>query len=209
MFAIPLQSERVRFCPMRDIDFNKYLGWLNDPEVTKYLTTVRNGASEEQARDYIRRMDASNKDTLFAIIDRVEGKFIGTTRVAVDWVARSARMGLMIGDKSYWGKGYGTEIRELHLWYIFIILFLKRALGSPDPENIGIVKTLQRVGFRKVGKGIDTFGKPFDRYELTLKEYLKMHPTYINAIPTKVGAELGLWKEKRKGKYSGKMGEPG
>lgn len=205
MFAVPLQGERIRFCPMREVDFYTYLGWLNDPEVTKYLDTVRNGISEEGARDYIHLMDASNKDTLFAIIDRVEGKFIGTTHLTIDWTNNSSATGIMIGDKSYWGKGYGTETRELQLWYIFIILFLKKATACPNPEHIGVVKTLQRSGFKRVGKGTDMFGKPVDKYELTMKQYLKMHPSYIDAIPARQGRVLGLWRSEYKGRYKGAM----
>lgn len=175
MFAKTLYSERIKTCPMNEVDFDTYLGWLNDREITRFLTTVRNGISYEDAKEYIKRVDASNNEVQFALIDRVTGKFIGTAHVVADWETGTAYWGSMIGEKSYWGKGYGTEIKGLLAYYIFSILLLKKIDTRPEPKHIASVKTIERNGFRKVGKSTDKFGEPVDIYELTSEEYFKMH----------------------------------
>ncbi len=178
MLATPQYSKRLKACPMSEVDFDTYLGWLNDPEVTKFLTTVRNGISYEDAKEYIKRVDASNDEVQWAIMIRATGKFIGTCHITIaDLEKGLAYWGSMIGERSYWGKGYGTEIKGLMAYYIFKILRLKKIDTRPEPSNIGSVKTIERNGFRKVGKSIaKVFGVPVDVYELTSEEYFKMHP---------------------------------
>ena len=160
---------------MEEVDFETYLGWLNDSKITEYLTTVRNGISRGGAKEYLRRVEASGNEVQFALIDRVKGRFIGTAHVVVDYEKDTAYWGSMIGEMSYWGKGYGTEIKGILAYYIFIVLGINKIDTRPEPGHIASVKTIQRNGFRKVGTDTDSFGKPVDIYELTREEYLRQH----------------------------------
>lgn len=50
----------------------------------------------------------------------VEGLCIGQCALfGVNWVARTAELGITIGDKKYWGQGHGRESVNLLVHYAF------------------------------------------------------------------------------------------
>ena len=62
----------------------------------------------------------------FAIFTH-DGKFIGTADYReVDHVKRSCTVGVTIGDKNYWEKGYGTDALSVLAEYLFNRLNLRR-----------------------------------------------------------------------------------
>lgn len=175
MYAIRLQSERVRTCPMWEVDFNKYLEWLNDPAVIRFLTTIGNGTTPEEARQYIDRVNASDSDVLFAIIDKVGGKFIGTVHFYVNWARKEGGFGIMLGDTSFWGQGYGTEVFKLLTYYGLVILFLKRLIIGVDSKQTASLKYIHHCGYKRISGA-----NGLQMYKMTQKQYLNLHPGYIN-----------------------------
>jgi RimJ/RimL family protein N-acetyltransferase len=50
----------------------------------------------------------------------VDGLCIGQCALfGVNWVARTAELGITIGDKKYWGQGHGRESVNLLVHYAF------------------------------------------------------------------------------------------
>ena len=56
-------------------------------------------------------------------------------------------MGLFIGDKSCWNKGYGTEVMRLLLQHGFGTLNLNRIFLRVDTENLGGIRAYEKAGF--------------------------------------------------------------
>jgi RimJ/RimL family protein N-acetyltransferase len=46
--------------------------------------------------------------------------------MSIYWRSRSARTGLILGDRSAWGKGYGSEVVQLRALYAFRELGVER-----------------------------------------------------------------------------------
>lgn len=123
---------------------DRYLGWLNDEEVTRYLDV--HSATKEGLVDFIRDMKRSDRDILFAI--RVSGEFIGTSHLGpIDWKMNTAPIGLMIGNKGYWGKGCATEVFKLVLRYAFESLKLKEVTAGVDITHHRSIRALRKAGF--------------------------------------------------------------
>ena len=50
---------------------------------------------------------------------------------------------------SYQRKGIGSEIVESLIDYLFNEMLIQKIIAKADPENIGSIKVLKRLGFRK------------------------------------------------------------
>lgn len=148
-----ITGEKVYLRCMEESDVEgPYLDWLNDEEVTRYLTGVRRSpATTEYLLDYIQSMARSDEDILFAIHDVESKEFIGTSHFGpIDWRNRTAVFGIMVGNRRYWGKGYGTEAITLVLHYAFRILELHKVTAG-----IAAIHQPSITAFKKAGFGIE------------------------------------------------------
>ena len=68
----------------------------------------------------------------------------------INWTARSAEVGLFIGDRSCWNKGYGTEVKLLRLG--FETLNLNRVFLRVDEANLGGIRACEKAGFIHEGR---------------------------------------------------------
>jgi RimJ/RimL family protein N-acetyltransferase len=71
---------------------------------------------------------------------------------AVDHINRSAMLGLVIGEKEYWGQGYGTEATRLLVDYGFSLLNLNSIMLGCFAFNTRALRCYEKVGFRVIGR---------------------------------------------------------
>lgn len=87
----------------------------------------------------------------FAI--EADGKLIGDCGVwNFDNTARSASIGIAIGDREYWGRGYGREAVGLLLDYAFVHRNLNRVWLSVNASNERAVRAYEACGFTEEGR---------------------------------------------------------
>ena len=101
----------------------QYMSWLNDHEVNRYMFAGRLPLSREEVylpdgRNSIRFAIFSNllfdasRDVFLE--DNEYTNYIGTASInTIDWIARRAEIGYMIGEKKYWGDGLATNVVSL------------------------------------------------------------------------------------------------
>lgn len=65
--------------------------------------------------------------------------------------SQSAEMGILIGEKDYWSKGFGTEAVRLILDYGFTVLGLHNIMLSTYGYNERSIQAYMHAGFRMVG----------------------------------------------------------
>tara|TARA_Y100000815_G_C13014241_1_gene376747 strand:+ start:182 stop:505 length:324 start_codon:yes stop_codon:yes gene_type:complete len=63
---------------------------------------------------------------------------------------REAELGIMIGDKGYWGKGYGTDIVKTLLTHLFLDIALDRVYLHTLAWNYRAQASFEKAGFKKV-----------------------------------------------------------
>jgi len=128
--------------------------WINDPEVTRFLSfhllpysRLKERAWYEQAA----RGD-SRDEVHFAIVLREGDRYIGNTALfAIDWRHRRAGFGIMIGEQDCWDQGYGTEATRLLLGLAFRQLGLHKVWLHVDADNERAIRAYTRAGFRREG----------------------------------------------------------
>lgn len=172
-----LEGEKIFLRPLslKDIS-DKYLFWLNDPQVNQYNSHAIFPYTIEQLKDYVKGIDNKSKVVL-AICDQKSGKHIGNISLQnIDWVARSAEFAILIGDKEFWGKKIGEEAGKLIIDYGFTRLNLNRIHCGTSSENIGMQKLAAKLGMEPEGIRIQAMYKN-GKYADAL-EYGILKPNY-------------------------------
>jgi RimJ/RimL family protein N-acetyltransferase len=102
-----------------------------------------------------------------------DGKHIGNcTCYDIDDMTAEAQVGIMIGDRDYWGKGYGTDAMSCLVDYLFMYTDLKRAYLKTLEWNARAQLSFKKCGFTTCGN-IDQDGKHFIVMELTRPNWEK------------------------------------
>jgi diamine N-acetyltransferase len=70
----------------------------------------------------------------------------------INWRIHSAEVGIFIGDKTEWNKGYGTEVMRLLLQHGFENLNLNRIFLRVDEHNLGGIRCYEKAGFIHEGR---------------------------------------------------------
>jgi RimJ/RimL family protein N-acetyltransferase len=82
----------------------------------------------------------------------VEGRHIGNLGLhKIDQVHRKAEVGIVIGEPTFWSKGFGTEAMRLALGYGFEDLGLNKISLDVLDYNTRAIRTYERLGFQREG----------------------------------------------------------
>lgn len=148
---IKFSSERFLYKTLNKDDVvEKYVDWLNDPEINRYLETRFVCQTIKSCNEFVNKMKESHEDYLFGIYDGNE--HIGNIKLGfINSYHESAQLSLFIGEKSYWKKGVATEaIRALTKWGMTQLKLKKIEAGCYE-ENMGSLKAFLKTGYTVEG----------------------------------------------------------
>jgi len=144
-----LQGDRLRLRPLASTDLRRCVKWFSDPQIIRFLgrnSPVTLAEEERWFRDYERRTD----EQIFAI--EAEGAHIGNIGLhKIDRVHRKGEVGIVIGEPTFWSKGYGTEAMRTALRYAFGPLSLNKVSLDVLEYNTRAIRTYERLGFHREG----------------------------------------------------------
>ena len=127
-------------------DYDKYLSWLNDSSVNQFLETRFVFNTIESIREYT---DASLKqgDYFFGIF--FNDIYVGNVKLsAVNKIHQRCELGIMIGDKNYWGKGIAPRVIQFLTNYAFTELGLKMVVAGAYALNKSSIKAFEKSNFK-------------------------------------------------------------
>ena len=177
-------NQRLRLCSARlvlstldgscPIPYHKWKEWLIDPVVNMYLMSGLQAPKSEDLWDY-------SQIGLFLTISIPHERWIGNIRLhEINKEQRTAELGIMIGDKAEWGKGYATEACTILLNHAFQKMNLNRVgIGVVELNKAGIA-LWTKLGFKEEGRLREAFwvdGLPRDviRMGLLQREWFDAH----------------------------------
>lgn len=145
------KGPRVTLRPLTKGDVPTITRWINDPEVTQFLLAYL-PSSETEESGWVESLD-KNKEKNVVLAIMVAGKFIGTIGIHnINWKDRIAITGTLIGEKSCWGKGYGTEAKMLLLDYAFNTLNLRKICSNVIAFNERSYRYSLSCGYKVEGR---------------------------------------------------------
>ena len=142
-----------------DIHLNdpNYYEWVTDIEVVRYigreeyLTTI----PFSEVQQYVKNLWDSKFCEFLAVYHKRSNEFIGTAKVNFmndrGLSNRIADVGIMIGNKEFWGKGLATDILRTVSNFAFKELGVRKLTAGAMSPNIAVVKAFKRIGFVEEG----------------------------------------------------------
>lgn len=132
----------------------EYCAWLNDSEVTRFLSTKH--ATIEELQNYIKQKSIRLDCFFMGMFLNDLGKHIGTIKLEpIDMLGKRATIALMIGDKQYWGQGYGPEALQLLIDYCFGELNLDEVNLGVRSNNHPAIRSYEKLGFIETAREKD------------------------------------------------------
>lgn len=147
-----LAGDKVRLRPAEERDLPSFVAWLNDPEVRRWLAlSEAEPLTMEGEREWYERTRASEADLVW-VIETAEGKPIGTLGLhRIDQAHGRGTLGIQIGEKDRWGRGYGTDAIRQALGFAFRELSLRRVELNVDEDNERGIRCYEKCGFVREG----------------------------------------------------------
>ena len=167
-------GERIRLRALERSDLPQFLTWLNDPEVTENLFLMHPLSMEEEEKWF----EGMNQRPLYERPLCIEVRkpdhwhLIGNLSLMdFQWTHRSAELGIVIGDKTHWNQGYGTEAISLLVKHAFDELNLHRVWLRVYDTNPGGMRCYEKVGFQHEGilrEAVYTHGKYINMHVMSI-----------------------------------------
>jgi RimJ/RimL family protein N-acetyltransferase len=150
---VSTSSTRLTFRKLQNVDVSeKYVSWLNDPEVNRFLETRFFPQTLESCRQFVADMDRDPLSHLFGIFEKESHQHIGNIKLGfINKNHMSGQLSLLIGEKSCWRKGYATEsIKTITQWG-FNELGLHRVEAGCYDANLASLRAFLNAGYTVEG----------------------------------------------------------
>jgi len=147
MNAPILESERLILKPL-GLSFlsQEYVNWMNDSDVNEFLSS---GGDYSFDKLKVFLIEVEKKDILFwAITTKNESKHIGNIKIdPVETKYGICEYGIMMGDKTQWGKGFAKEASKLVIDFCFKNLNLRKMTLGFIEDNKRAIKLYDSLNF--------------------------------------------------------------
>lgn len=147
-----LTGKKTRIRPLEEEDIERLLEWAADEEVN-YWSSGAWPLNTLQTREQImEKFLDSHPDVYRYGIETNDGLLIGT--IGFDQInvpARSVSLMIVIGDKAYWGQGYGTDAIITFARFLFAQWNFHRISLDTWDENKRALKAYEKAGFKLEG----------------------------------------------------------
>jgi diamine N-acetyltransferase len=150
-----LYGKRIRLRAIEKEDLPIFVSWLNDPEVRRNLQLFQ-PLSLAQEEEWFKAtlQQPVEKQPLMIEIKIDEGwqpvGDVGFLKICT--IDRTAEIGIFIGEKKFWGQGYGTETMRLMLNHGFKELNLNRIYLRVYETNLRGIRSYEKAGFKLEGR---------------------------------------------------------
>lgn len=142
---------RVHLRPLEDLareDWRRVQAHFRDPDIAYLNGTPPNRMPLWLLRRVL-KADARRRDrATFGIYDEHD-TYIGTVEL-YDIGGTSATLGIIIGERSHWGRGYGPQAIHAVLGFAFRDLGLERVRLNTFEDNPRAQAAFRKAGFREL-----------------------------------------------------------
>jgi RimJ/RimL family protein N-acetyltransferase len=152
------KGELVRLSAFDHEELGKaYAGWTRDSELQRLFNSDASALHSAKAGvDFFEKMikEDSPANHFFSIRKLDDNRLLGDINLDVinHWGSRDSFVGLGIGNREDWGKGYGTDAMKIILRFAFTELNLRRVTLTVFEYNPRAIRSYEKAGFSHEGR---------------------------------------------------------
>jgi RimJ/RimL family protein N-acetyltransferase len=167
-----LAGQKVRLTAITKDDLPLFVEWFGNIELRRYLGGVTMPVRLEEEESWYEQQRKSSDVHNFAIRTLDENQLIGSCGIMdIRWHARNCEVGISVGDKDFWGKGYGTDAMRVLIHYAFMEMNMHRVGLEVLSFNPRAIKSYEKVGFQLEATSRESHyldGKRYDDYFMSI-----------------------------------------
>lgn len=157
-FALVLQSARLRLRVLTPADAGgPYLQWMNDSEVTKYLESRFHRFTEKDLKEYITLLNKRANVLFMGIFLGDSDVHIGNIKLEMVEHHHRGEIGILVGDKAQWGKGFASEAIQRLSDHALRTLKLHKVTAGCYSNNVASQRAFEKAGFIIEGRRREHF----------------------------------------------------
>jgi RimJ/RimL family protein N-acetyltransferase len=142
----PIKIELTDLYLFRETDITEnYINWLNDPEVMKFSEQRFKQHDFASCYEYYKSFQNSN-NLFISIVDSYSKSSIGTMTVYFDVNHKVADIGILIGNRDFWGKGIGKEAWNGVMDLLFTQTKIRKVTGGTLSCNHIMINIMKNSG---------------------------------------------------------------
>lgn len=143
-------GSRIQLRPMVLSDLKLMVGWNRDQELQSFVDCDLPIDLHELERWYCSNVPSRNYQIF--VIETLAGVVIGDLELDhISWSQREAELRIRIGNRGYWGKGYGGEAISLICDHLFAAKRFRRIYLRVYDFNARAIRCYLKTGFKPVG----------------------------------------------------------
>ena len=173
-----LKGELVRLSAVDPDELGKaFSRWHRDSEFMRFLDSSPMNLHSQKGlkRSLEEELERQKSDThWFTIRALADDKLLGDINLSVyNWTGRDAFVGLGIGEREFWGKGYGTDVMKIILRYAFTEVNLQRVTLKVFEYNPRAIRSYEKTGFRHEGRMRQVLNREGRRWDMLFMGVLR------------------------------------
>ncbi len=173
------QGEQVcLIAPDPDQDAGLFARWMRDSEFVRLMDTdPARLLSIDKHKEWLEKdlVEEGKSDQLYFMIRTLKDKstigLIGLN--GIRWVHGDAWVGIGLGERDCWGKGYGTDAMRILQRYAFEELNLHRLSITVFDYNQRAIRSYEKAGFSVEGRARKYLNREGQRYDMIFMGILR------------------------------------
>lgn len=146
-----LSGRTTNLRPYNKADIPMLTRWINSPDVRPFIVSVF-PKTENLEEEWYEKLGKDDKNIVLCV-ETKDGKPIGGMGIhSIDWLNRTATTGAILGEKEYWGQGFGTDAKLVLLDYAFNVLNLRKIHSNVIGYNERSLRYSLRCGYKEEGR---------------------------------------------------------
>lgn len=151
-----LKGDNIYLRPITKADLQCLNRWKNDEDVFMYLGGGFSPVSVDQHEKWLDSLiDMTGKNRRFMICDTQDEPIGMIGLYDINWISRVCEIGVYIGNKDVWGKGYASEACKLLEAFAADHLNVRKLKLSVVADNGTALKMWTSLGYSKIGEHVE------------------------------------------------------
>lgn len=163
-----LQDGEVRLAALTRADLHTLFRWYQNAEFMRlYDSRPAYPKTEEQLSDWLDARHKAHGVYLFAIRSLGSDELVGMLELeGIEWSHGAGWLSIAIGERTNWGKGYGTSAAKLALRFAFHELNLHRMQLTVFAYNDRAIRLYESLGFQREGTFREFLNRDGERHDM-------------------------------------------